>query len=203
MRAQQRAGRLAAAAAITMAGAALAADHAEAPGTKADPAADIADVYAWHDGGDLVTVVTFDGLKTPSPGQSGTFQEGIVYTLNIDNDGDYVSDIRVDSRFVTDRNGNRGIWVDRLPGTNGPVVGFVESAIKVGGRERVFAGLIDDPFFFDLEGFRTTLATGALSFDPNRDSFAGLNVTAIVLRMDLAAALDGGSTLNLWATTAR
>lgn len=197
------AGRLAAAAAVTIAGAAFAADHAEAPRTKADPAADVADLYAWHDGGDLVTVLTFDGLKTPSPGQSGTFEEGIVYTVNIDNDGDYVADVRVDSRFVTDSRGNRGIWVQNLPGAKAPVVGFVESAITVGGRERVFAGLIDDPFFFDLEGFRATLATGTLSFDANRDSFAGLNVTAIVLRMDLAAALDGGSTLNVWATTAR
>ncbi|MGQ0721502.1 MAG: DUF4331 family protein [Candidatus Eiseniibacteriota bacterium] len=203
MRTRTLAGRLAAAAAVTIAGSALAADHAEAPGTKADPAADIADIYAWHDGDALVTVLTFDGLKTPSPGQTGTFEEGIVYTVNIDNDGDYVADIRVDSRFVTDSRGNRGIYVQNLPGANGPVVGFVESAIAVNGRDAVFAGLIDDPFFFDLEGFRATLATGTLSFDSSRDSFAGLNVTAIALRMDLGAALDGGSTLNLWATTAR
>jgi hypothetical protein len=40
-----------------------AADHAEAPLSQADPAADIADVYAWHDSaeGTLTTVVTFDG----------------------------------------------------------------------------------------------------------------------------------------------
>ena len=43
-----------------------AADHAEAPGSGADPAADIADFYAWHtDEGKLVIAVTFAGLGAP------------------------------------------------------------------------------------------------------------------------------------------
>jgi len=68
---------------------------------------------------------------------------------------------------------------------------------------RVFAGLRDDPFFFDLEGFEQTLQTGAVSFQDTRDSVAGLNCTAIVLEFDRAAALGGSQTLNLWTTTGR
>ncbi|MCA9729372.1 MAG: DUF4331 family protein, partial [Candidatus Eisenbacteria bacterium] len=67
----------------------------------------------------------------------------------------------------------------------------------------VFAGWRDDPFFFDLAGYQMTLQTGDLSFDSTRDSFAGLNVTAIVVEMDLSAALGSGSKINLWATTGR
>jgi hypothetical protein len=89
------------------------------------------------------------------------------------------------------------------PGASGPVIGPVEKKIDGGLNARVYAGLRDDPFFFDLEGFRNTLATGTLSFDGSRDTFAGSNCTAIVLEMDLAAAQAGGATLQLWATTAR
>jgi hypothetical protein len=189
------------AAVLALAGAVQAADHAEAPGTRADSPADIADVYAWHEGNSLVSVITFDGLRTP--GQPATFDQGVLYALNIDNDGDLTPDIRVECRFIRDARGNQGIRVTNLPGSPDPIVGFLDSTINASGRPRVFAGLMDDPFFFDLEGFRNTLATGTLSFDGTRDSFAGLNVLAIALRMDLDAALDGGSTLNLWATTAR
>jgi hypothetical protein len=95
------------------------------------------------------------------------------------------------------------LQVDNLPGWPDPIVGKVNSLIRRGNDLAVFAGLRDDPFFFDLEGFLETLATGTLSFDGTRDSVAGLNATAIVLEMDLTAALDGGSSLNVWATTAR
>ena len=60
-----------------------------------------------------------------------------------------------------------------------------------------------DPFFFDLQGFTDTLGTGTLSFDDMRDGFAGQNVTAVVIEVPVAAAIDGNSSLSLWATSAR
>ena len=53
---------------LAMAVPAQAADHAEAPLVRDDPAADIADVYAWHDPkrGTLTAIVTFDGFKAPA-----------------------------------------------------------------------------------------------------------------------------------------
>jgi hypothetical protein len=185
------------------AGGALAADHGEAPLTKADLAADLADVYAWHDAGRLTAIITFDGIKPPVHQQRGTFDPGVLYTLHIDNSGDFVADLEVKARFGMDEKGRWGIRVDGLPGAPGAVIGAVEKRIPAGASGLVFAGLREDPFFFDLEGFRTTLMTGTLSFDGTRDTFAGTNCTAIALQMDLAAALAGGATLNLWATTAR
>lgn len=179
-----------------------AADHRESPLATGDPAADIADVYAWHDGGKLFTVVTYDGIKTPASGQTGTFDPDVLYTVNIDNDGDHEADIAVLARYATAPSGKTFVVVLDLPGSGGPVIGPVERVVRRGDA-RVFAGFRDDPFFFDLQGFRQTLMTGTLAFDGTRDTFAGTNATALVFEMDLAAALDGGSSLEIWATTAR
>lgn len=183
---------------------AQAADHRESALTTGDPAADIADVYAWHDDVQrtLVAAITFDGIKTPVPGQAGTFDPGVLYTLNLDNDGDNVADLRIQTRFVVLPAGQTFVVVQGIPGSTAPVIGPVERVVRR-GNARVFAGLRDDPFFFDLEGFRQTLMTGTLSFVGTRDTFAGKNATALVFEMDLDAALQGGTSVNLWATTAR
>ncbi len=184
--------------------AALAADHNEAPLTRADQPADIADLYAWHDNGasKLVAIVTFAGFAPPSVANAGTFDEDVLYTLNIDNDGDFLSDIDVLVQYFRDDKGRMGMRVENLPGAPESFDAPVNRPVNAGDC-RVFSGLRDDPFFFDLDGFRQTLQTGTLSFDGTRDTFAGTNATVIVLEMDLDAARDSGSTLNLWATTAR
>ena len=81
--------------------------------------------------------------------------------------------------------------------------GGVEETLEGAGGAQLFAGLRDDPFFFDFQGFGDTLATGQIMFDADRDSFAGTNVTALVVEMDLDDALDGESTLSMWATASR
>ena len=48
-----------------------------------------------------------------------------------------------------------------------------------------------------------TLMSGTLMFDSTNDTFAGLNVTAIVVEMDAAAAAGNGTTLQTWTTTGR
>lgn len=187
-----------------LAAGAHAADHRESSLTTGDPAADLADVYAWHDdvARRLVTVVTFDGIKTPEAGQRGTFDPDVLYTVNLDNDGDSQPDVQIRTRFVLTPAGGTFVVVQGLPGVAAPVIGPVERVVRR-GEARVFAGLRDDPFFFDLEGFRQTLATGTLSFDSHRDTFAGKNATALVFSMDLDAALRGGAQVAIWATTAR
>ncbi len=186
---------------------AQAADHTEAPLAAGDPAADLADLYVWHDplGGTLVTAVTFGGLDVPMVGQEGTFDADVLYTVHIDRDGDDLPDIDVLARFGPNSEGQWGVRVENLPGTAGPVEGPVNANLAAGGGLQVFAGLREDPFFFDLDGFLTTLQTGALAFDSTRDSFAGLNVTSIVLEMDLDAVTMNGAfpNLQIWATTAR
>lgn len=187
-------------------GLARGADHMEAPATAADPAADIADVYAWHDGGRLITAITFAGLRAPMAGQSGTYDEDVLYEVRIGRAGGtfpstYEADVRIGLRFAQ-VNGNWIVTASNVPGTSGDITGQVETVVEDQGV-KLYAGLRDEPFFFDLEGFNNTLATGTLMFDSTRDSVAGLNCTAIVLEMDLAAVTGSGSNLYLWATTSR
>ena len=194
--------------AIGVMSAVQAADHTEAPGTLLDPAADIDDFYAWHTAnGTIIAILTFDGLQ--APGGNATYDADVLYGIHIDNDADNVADIDIWVRFALDGQGRWGMQVMNLPGTGAPVWGSVEQVIDAPGG-KVYAGLRDDPFFFDFQGFSDTLANGSLFdgggnlyFDTARDSFAGTNVTAIVLEMDMGAALGGATSLQMWATTGR
>jgi len=182
---------------------AFAADHSEAPATRADNAADIADVYAWHEGNKLITVVTYAGLQATTATQSASYDEDVLYTVHIDNNADNIADSNVYVRFGKNNAGEWGVKVENLPGTSEAVMGAVETKLDAGNGLSVYTGLRDDPFFFDLEGFNQTLETGTVSFDPTRDSVAGLNISSIVLEMDLAAATNGSDSLAVWASTGR
>lgn len=191
---------VAAAVGLAFASTASGADHAEAPLAAADIAADLADLYVWHSDTHLTVVVTYAGLQNPA--DPAVYDDAAVYAVHIDRDGDGVSDRDILARFGEDSQGNWGLRVDNLPGTGAPVIGAVEQVIDAPGG-RVWAGLRDDPFFFDLEGYTNTLATGTIDFSADRDSVAGLNVSAIVLEMDLGSALEGASDIQVWSTTGR
>jgi hypothetical protein len=60
-----------------------------------------------------------------------------------------------------------------------------------GGAMRVFAGRRADPAFFDRQGMLATLATGRASFT-GQNAFAGADVLAIVVEMDVATFNDAG-----------
>jgi hypothetical protein len=180
----------------------FAADHAEAPGTMADLAADITDVYAWHtENGTIVAVVDFAGLQ--EAGSTGTYDADVLYGLHIDNDGDNEPDIDVWVRFGQNGAGEWGVQALNVPGSDVPLEGPVDTVIDGGNGVQLYAGPRDDPFFFDLDGYKATLMSGTLMFDNTNDTFAGTNVTAIVIEMDADAAAGGGDGLQLWATTGR
>ncbi len=185
---------------LALSSVAFAADHAEAPTASADAAADIADLFAWHDEGTLTTILTVAGLGLP--GEDAVYDPDVAYGIHIDNDGDDVADIDIVVKFGQDGQGNWGVGVWDLPGTGATVKGSVEQVLPAAGG-KVWVGLRDDPFFFDLDGYTDTLSTGTLSFDAGRDSLAGTNVTAIALEMDLGAALEGSESLQVWATSGR
>lgn len=181
----------------------IAADHAEAPATRASPAADINDLYVWadNDSGRLIVILTYGGIQAPAAGQSALFNNEFLYSIHIDTNDDNLPDRSTHIRFGFDPNGNAGVRIDGLPGTTDPIIGAVETVLSAGGGRQVFTGLREDPFFFDLTGFNQTLNTGTLAFDSTRDDFAGNNVSAIVLEMDLNAATGGAPTIAVWATT--
>lgn len=177
---------------------ALAADHADGPAAAAVPHADIADFFAWHTTeGKLVAILTTSPLLVP--GAAATYDSSVLYGIHIDRDTDGVADHDIWVRFGEASDGTWGMKIQGLPGASGDVVGAVDTPL-VDGPTQAWAGVSDDPFFFDLTGFNDTLSTATLSFT-GTDALAGMNVQAIVLEMDLGAAADSAARLDLWATT--
>ena len=183
-----------------------AADHLDSPG-RTDPAvdpvpdraADIADIYAWHTPTDIIVALTFAG---PNPAnQAGTYDRDVLYQINISNDGNAVTtEVPIRIRFGFD--GNRpGVLVTGLPG-GASVQGPVEEDLAVNGI-RVRAGLFDDPFYFDLQGFRETRAMGTLRFNNQRDFFAGQNDTSVVIQIPRALLVQPGQPIQVWSATSR
>lgn len=180
-----------------------AADHLDAPMAAADSAADITDFFAWYDpdGDRIVAAIAFAGLS--EGGLPATYDGAVLYGIHVDNDGDAVADHDVWIRFGQNAAGDWGLQVTNLPGATDEVTGPVDTVVDAGLNLRVFAGLRDDPFFFDFDGFQMTLATGDLSFDSRRDSFRMTNATMIVVEMSVDATAAGSDEVQVWATTAR
>jgi len=191
----------------------IAADHLDPP-ARTDPdvdmtpdkAADIADIYTWNTGTDadakLVVAMTFAGPQASN--LPATYDRDVLYTINISNDGNpSTTEFPIEIRFG--KNGNlTGVQLKNVPGTTAPIEGPVETDLtRDNGAIKVRAGLFDDPFFFDLQGFRTTRSTGTLSFDKNRNFFAGQNLTAVVIEVPRSAAVNGTNPVTIWGTTAR
>ena len=190
----------------------MAADHNDPPGrttgASADKAADIGDLYAWHTAdGKTVLVLTYGGPVDPVAGQTADYDADVLYGLHIDTDADQTADHDIWVRFGQSPSGNWGVQVSGIPGGDPAVqAGPVELQNGISGVTGGFywAGLREDPFFFDLQGFTDTLSSGSLSFVNDRDFFAGKNISAIVIELeteDLNAGAD--DTFEVWATTAR
>ena len=188
---------------------AVSADHLDPP-RRTDPAfdatpdraADIADVYAWHDGTNAYFAVTFAGPTAPTV--PALYDRDVLYTLNISRTaaGSPQPDLAIRWRFGAGTNGTgTGISIENLPGVNGNLVGQVERVLDAGNGVRAYAGLRDDPFFFDLQGFRETVSTGTLRFSNTRNFFAGQNDTAVVLQIPIS--LIGANRVQVWSTTER
>ena len=208
---------LAAAATLTLAiplallsadGLAPAADHLDAP-ARTDPAvdpnpdiaADIADVYAWHTPEFVNVALTFSG---PAPANNpGDYDRDVLYTINISNEGAATdAEFPIEIRFGQNGAVN-GVQLKNVPGAASAVIeGPVETDLVSGGVT-ARAGLFDDPFFFDVEGFRETRATGTLSIRNDRNFFAGKNITGIVIQIPRAALENGTHPIDFWTTTAR
>lgn len=185
----------------------FAADHLDPP-ARTDPAvdatpdraADIADIYAWHTDSDLIMALTFAGPNAAN--QPGTYDRDVLYTINVStNDSLTNPAFPIRFRFGRDAAGNAGIRLENVPGV-GTIEGPVETTLSRNGA-LIRAGVYDDPFFFDLQGFRTTQSTGTLSFDKNRNFFNGQNDTAVVLQIPRSALGANVQKIRIWTETAR
>ena len=179
-----------------------AADHLD-PSTgrlAASTSDDIADVYFFHDAGQCVAVLTYGGPAMPAADQAAVIDEDVLYGIHIDEDADNTADVDIWARFGANSDGEYGVQLTNVPGASGVIEGAIETELS-DGDIKAWAGLREDPFFFDLDGFTTTISTGDLAFDPTRDFFAGQNVSAIVV--EFACSDLGSTTFNVWGTSSR
>jgi hypothetical protein len=184
-----------------------AADHFDPPGRTGtdtntvgfDVAADIADLYAFHDAANVYVALGFGGPSRPQ--LPAFYDPDVLYMINISNAG-----ARTDTEFPIEirfgRDGiNPGIQVRNLPG-GVSIEGPVERNLTTANGITVRAGLFDDPFFFDPQGLRESRATGNLSFNNQRNRFANENSTFVILSIPRGL-IDRGQPLDIWSSSAR
>jgi hypothetical protein len=134
---------------------------------------------------------------------SGTsFDPKGTYEFLVDNDGDARPDVTLSATF-SDTGSGQHVKVKRGSATVGNASTGDTFSLRGGGQ--AWAGVVDDPFFFDLQAFndqvkgaggsRTFCDAGAVDF------FAGTNVSAIVLEVPSAWLTGASSNVGVWART--
>lgn len=188
-----------------------AADHLDPPArtnpnsdSTPDFPADIADLYVTHDDDVITMTVTFGGpAATTLPAM---YDEELLFTISVSNQPPQTTtDIPIVFQFAQESgvvDGPWGVRVRNVPGVDGDIIGSVERIIEKDGV-RVFAGLVDDPFFFDSQGLTDTRATGDLSFQNTRDFFGAQNITAFVIEIPRDRLENGSNSLDFWTFSDR
>ena len=222
-------------------------DHLDAPLVKTDGRIDITDVYAFaSSGGTTSLIVNVNPLMTPGMTKGARFRQGALYQIKIDTNGDAKADIAYRIKFsnlkhlsdgatyqtyqikrATGSAANRNEWsgVTVAIGRTSAYGHAVRTDVVLGGG-KVFAGPRDDPFYFDLVGFKhlkarllagsttigapgdapcvdgtDTMTDHLLSCFTGVDTFAGTNVSSIVLQVPNAKVGGTGHAIGVWATT--
>jgi hypothetical protein len=192
-----------------------AADHRDSPSVEDDPAADITDVYAFRspeNNDNLVVALDVNGLTPPA--EPRNFASDVTYHIHVDGDGDLVADATASITFSADL---RTFTVEGLgDAITGEVTppGEADAVVNEANGIRAFAGPRDDPFFFDLVGFKNFVAdlpVPAMGLRPAGetpvDMFAGTNISAIVIELPITALTGADSsdtgTVRAWTSTSR
>lgn len=210
-----------------------AADHGEAPLVAHDQAADIADVYFFLDPNDnthVIMAVTTHGFIVPFENANmGFFDHTVRYRFQIENTGDAKGDLFIDVTFskqiarnlrqtaTVSFSGHCGLGVcpQTFTVTDATTLSSGQAAVaptqkinNFGPGLKLFAGLTDDPFFFDGPAellYRASRIAGVPNpdfFGRKRDAFAGYNILTIALSVPRAV-LEGHPNLACFGTTER
>lgn len=210
------------------------ADHTDSPAATAEPLADIADLYAWMsaDAADLNLIMTVN----PFAGATTAFGDATQYVFHVGSRADFGATTEDDTRVVCQFHDTDAIecWV---LADNGTVADYVQGdpsnpagLVSSSGDLRVYAGLRNDPFFFNLDGYLRVVDTvrGAglptdegncptvdsgtsgllvaqLTTDADdsaaTDDFGSANVLALVVQVDKSLVTSGGPVLAAWGST--
>jgi hypothetical protein len=147
-----------------------AADHKDGPAASADPAADITDVYSWMSADKTKVELVMD-LYAAAPA-GAMFSDQTLYVFHLNSAATYGA-TPTETKIICGFDTTQKItcWVgasEMVTGDASVTTGITSASAKT----KVFAGLRDDPFFFNLIGFKATAAdvaaaASSLTFDPS------------------------------------
>lgn len=205
------------------------ADHGDGPNASNDAAGDLNDIYAFLDPNDnsqIVVIVTLRGFIPPGENANfGQFDHRIVTLVEFDVTGNAVADAFAAFQFspqvsrtapqtatLTVLNAaGASIFSTTAPTTLSSTAATAppQTVTTHPSGIKIFAGMTDDPFFFDIPAFGAfTASVLAGSPDPTRlargrDSFAGYNTMAIAFSFPRSLLPASVSRLGLGARTFR
>lgn len=181
---------------------ALAADHIDGPQASADPAADITDAFAWMTPDAQKVILVMDLTRNADTGSR--FSDSVQYVFHTTSRASFGATPSADVPVICEFDNQQRIqcWAGNAAFVSGDASGL-NGVTSTDGRLRVFAGLRNDPFFFNLAGFRqtartVTAAASSLTFDaagcPAVDA-----ATSQALVTSLQTAPDGGPPVDGFA----
>jgi hypothetical protein len=182
---------------------ARAADHIDGPRASADPSADITDVFTWMTPDAAKVIIAIDLTRNAST--ESKFSDAVVYAVRTTSSATFGGSAaaQIDVLCTFDVAQQVQCWVGDDAYVSGDASGAA-GITSADGKLRVFTGLRQDPFFFNLAGFRETSrivagAASGLTFDaagcPALDE-----ATATALVTQLQSAPGGGPAPDSFAT---
>ncbi len=186
---------------------AYAADHLDAPAVKTDGRTDINDVYAFRSPNNSANTVLIATVNPLAGTQNGTtFHPDAKYQIVVDNDGDARSNGYIDFTFgKPSKSGSQSVEVEFDVAKKYKAKGDTDKvlSLKKSDQAVAWAGLADDPFFFDLQAFKDQVVGegGGRTFcDAHATNFfKGLNTNAIAV--EVPSRWLGGNAIGVWGRT--
>jgi hypothetical protein len=179
----------------------FAAGRGEGPSVRTNPPAEITDLYAW---------MTADKTKVnlvmnvyPSATTDSKFSTQVLYVFHLASSAGYAvtaTETKIICGF--DANQTATCWVGNGEMVTGPA-GVAAGVTSTSGKTKMFAGLRDDPAFFNATGFTTMVAavTSAIpTIVPDGTGCAnwGAATSQALVRM-LGQGANGGPAVNDFA----
>lgn len=133
-----------------------AADHVDSPSAIAEPTADLTDVFAWMD--EDAEKVNLVANVAPFAEGGMVFSDAVQYVFHVNSSmgyGEEQTETQILCQFTAPPEVECWVGDEYVAGDPSAAVGIESES----GAVKVFAGLRDDPFFFELVGFKAVVET--------------------------------------------
>src|SRR5688572_12509077 len=181
---------------------AFAADHRDGPLATGDPAADLNDIYLFVNPNNPAETIIIN-TYFPAATLNSRFSDAVEYKTFIENSAG-------GQTTITCRSTGQGATVS-CTGPGGLAASGTLNRTNVGTGMRLWAGIRDDPFFFDLDAFNATRgatppAPPANRFrNPGVNFFGTMNTLVMAFGIESARLTGNGANprLKVWASSNR